>query len=200
MKSKARKFRPSPAMIVACAALIVALGGTAVAGGVLNKKKVNKIITNRAPGLSVAKAKNADNLGGQAPSTYTTASNFTQSTTDVPITGSSATIGSPIQVTTQGTKRLIAVAAVHATNNSTTSPNGTFFVCHVTIDGTAGVDQTDFASPNGTYNPVDAAVAPQASQVVGAGTHTVSLVCFGAGATPAATVRDDSLAAWAVSG
>lgn len=52
--------RPSPAMIVAIAALIVALGGTAVAGGVLNKKKVNNIITNRAPGLSVASAKSAD--------------------------------------------------------------------------------------------------------------------------------------------
>jgi hypothetical protein len=32
--------RPSPAMIVAIVALIAALGGTAIAGGVLNKKKV----------------------------------------------------------------------------------------------------------------------------------------------------------------
>jgi hypothetical protein len=54
------KGRISPAMVVAIAALIVALGGTAVAGGVLNKKKVNKIITNRAPGLSVLKAQSAD--------------------------------------------------------------------------------------------------------------------------------------------
>ncbi len=50
---------PSPAMLVALVALIVALGGTAVAGGVLNKKKVNKIITNRAPGLSVNHANTA---------------------------------------------------------------------------------------------------------------------------------------------
>jgi hypothetical protein len=49
--------RPSPAMVIAIAALIAALGGTAIAGGILNKKKVNKIITNRAPGLSVATAK-----------------------------------------------------------------------------------------------------------------------------------------------
>ena len=70
MKRKLRKFRPSPAMVVACIALIVALAGTAVAGGVLNKKKVNKIINNRAPGLSVAKAKNADQLGGVAASGY----------------------------------------------------------------------------------------------------------------------------------
>ena len=53
--------RPSPAMVVAIVALIAALGGTAIAGGALNKKKVNKIITNRAPGLSV---KDSANLGG----------------------------------------------------------------------------------------------------------------------------------------
>jgi hypothetical protein len=57
--------RPSPAMIVAIVALIVALGGTALAGGVLNKKKAktiaNSVVTQRASGLSVASAKNADN-------------------------------------------------------------------------------------------------------------------------------------------
>ena len=52
--------RPSPAMVVAMVALIAALGGTAIAGGVLNKKKVNNIISNRAAGLSVLKAKSAD--------------------------------------------------------------------------------------------------------------------------------------------
>ena len=63
--------RPSPAMVVAIVALIAALGGTAVAGGALNKKKVKNIsnnqITQRAPGLSVSSAKSADNsnaLGG----------------------------------------------------------------------------------------------------------------------------------------
>jgi hypothetical protein len=76
MESKWRKFRPSPAMVVACVALIAAVGGTAVAGGVLNKKKVNKIISHRAPGLNVksaknaGNAKNADTLGGLAASSY----------------------------------------------------------------------------------------------------------------------------------
>jgi hypothetical protein len=54
------KSHASPAMVVAMTALIVALAGTAVAGGVLNKKKVNTIINNRAAGLSVLKAKSAD--------------------------------------------------------------------------------------------------------------------------------------------
>jgi hypothetical protein len=55
--------RPSPAMVVAALALIVALGGTAIAGEALSKKRVNKIITKRAPGLSVASAKSAENSG-----------------------------------------------------------------------------------------------------------------------------------------
>jgi hypothetical protein len=76
MEKKWKRFRPSPAMIVAVVALIAAVGGTAVAGGVLNKKKVNKIISNRAPGLDVKSAKNADNannassLGGLAAAQY----------------------------------------------------------------------------------------------------------------------------------
>ena len=68
--------------VVAYLALFVALSGTAMASGVLNKKQVNKIITKRAPGLSVAdansagnaksadNAKNADKLGGVAAVGY----------------------------------------------------------------------------------------------------------------------------------
>ncbi len=56
--------RPSPAMIVAIVALIVALGGTAIAGGFITKKKAKKIARNQvnklAPGLSVSHAKTAD--------------------------------------------------------------------------------------------------------------------------------------------
>jgi hypothetical protein len=79
MRKRLKGLRPSPAMIVAVLALIVALGGTAIAGGVLNKKKVNTIITNRAPGLDVKSAKradtakkadDADKLGGVSPSGY----------------------------------------------------------------------------------------------------------------------------------
>jgi hypothetical protein len=59
--------RPSPAMVIAIVALVAALGGTAIAGGVLNKKKVNTIITNRAPGLSVASATSAKSLAAGTP-------------------------------------------------------------------------------------------------------------------------------------
>ena len=54
------KKHATPATVISIIALFVALAGTAVAGGVLNARKVNNIITNRAPGLSVASAKNAD--------------------------------------------------------------------------------------------------------------------------------------------
>ncbi len=62
------KFRPpSPSLIVSVIAVIAALAGTALAGGVLNKKKVNHIISNRAPGLSVG---DSAKLGGQGPGSY----------------------------------------------------------------------------------------------------------------------------------
>jgi hypothetical protein len=65
------RLRLSPAIVLAIVALIAALGGTAIAGGALNKKKVKKIsknvansqITARAPGLSVASANSAGSAG-----------------------------------------------------------------------------------------------------------------------------------------
>jgi hypothetical protein len=82
--TKIKKRRPSPAMIVAGAALIIALAGTAMAAptaikSILNKKEkkqVKNISKNQvnalAPGLSVKHAKtadsatNADAVGGQS--------------------------------------------------------------------------------------------------------------------------------------
>jgi hypothetical protein len=68
MKSMIR--RQSPALIIAVIALIAAFGGSALAGGPINKKKAKKIannvVTKRAPGLSVAHAKTADNATNAA--------------------------------------------------------------------------------------------------------------------------------------
>jgi hypothetical protein len=67
MKLRSRTL-PSPAMVVAVAAIALGLVGSAVAGsGVLSKAQVKKVatkqadkrITKRAPGLSVAKARTA---------------------------------------------------------------------------------------------------------------------------------------------
>ena len=72
MSTDTRRVRPSAAMIVAVAALVAALAGTAVAAdqgattSALNKKKVKKIATKQvnklAPGLSVASAGFAENV------------------------------------------------------------------------------------------------------------------------------------------
>jgi hypothetical protein len=80
MTSKVGVRRPSPAMIVAVAALIAAVAGTAIATplavkSVLSKpekkqikrissNQANRAISNRAPGLSVANAANAALLDG----------------------------------------------------------------------------------------------------------------------------------------
>jgi hypothetical protein len=68
MKSMIR--RQSPALVIAVIALIAAFGGSALAGGPINKKKAKKIannvVTKRAPGLSVAHAKTADNATSAA--------------------------------------------------------------------------------------------------------------------------------------
>jgi hypothetical protein len=180
-------------------------------GAVTTKKIKNGNVTAskiNTTGLTVPNAQhanqadtaaNATNLGGLASSSFTTASNYTQSSTAKPITSTVATIGSPIQITTAGTRRVIASAAVHATNG--VAGTGVFLVCHITIDGPSGVNDTDYASPAGGFTIVDAAVSPLASAVVGAGTHTVTLLCAAVGgATPQATVADDALATWAVSG
>src|SRR5689334_12972038 len=78
MRKLVRGLMPSPALIVACLALFVALGG--VGYGALkgkDKKKVRVIadqeIAKQAPGLKVANAGNAgnaDKLGGIAASGY----------------------------------------------------------------------------------------------------------------------------------
>ena len=82
--SRIRSRLPGPAMVVAIVALVAALGGTALAGGVLSHKKVKRIsakvskkisrrmanlqISRKAPTLSVASAKSADQA--DAPYAY----------------------------------------------------------------------------------------------------------------------------------
>jgi hypothetical protein len=66
MKTVARALRPSPALVIACIALFLAMGGVGYAAlKGKDKKKVRAIadqeITKQAPGLSVAKAANAAN-------------------------------------------------------------------------------------------------------------------------------------------
>jgi hypothetical protein len=211
--SRVRLKVPSPAFVVSVVALIVALGGTSYAalslpkGSVGTKQLKNKAVTNaKLASNSVGKAdiKNGGvtaskiNTNGLTVPNDQTASNFAQGSPNQTITATAATIGSPIQIKTRGSKRVIASATLHAVNG--VAGTGVYLVCHITIDGNSGVNDTDYASPAGGFNIVDASVSPLASAVVGAGTHTVTLLCSAAGGgAPQARVVDDALATWAVS-
>ncbi len=178
---------PSPALVVSVLALVVALGGTSYAAFSLPNNSVGtKQLRNNAV--------TASKINPSALS-----SKFTQSSTAQTITGAAATIGSPIQIKTTGTKRVLASAAVHAVNGVVGT--GVYLVCRITIGGNSGVNDTDYSSPAGGFTVVDASVSPLASAVVGPGTHTVTLLCSAAGGgAPQARVVDDALATWAVSG
>jgi hypothetical protein len=165
-------------MVVAIIALILGLLGTAIAAGPLTKKKVNKIITKRAPGLTVGaanKAGTADNanaLGGQAASAFRTASASDVRTDNVAAEGS-VNPALSVSITTTGTKTLTAFATVEAVSDGGTDDN---INCQITIDGMAsphvvGTYVTPNALDNRTTVPVTWALQ------VSAGTHTVSVGC-----------------------
>jgi hypothetical protein len=191
---------PSPALVVSVVALVVALGGTSYAAFKIGTAQIkNGAVTNSklaANAVGPAKIKNNGvtaskiNTSGLTVPNDQTASNFTQSSPNQTITGTTVTIGSPIQITTTGTKRVFASAAVHAVNTTAT---GFYLVCRITIDATSGVNDTAF---NQNTAPVDASVSPLAATVVGAGTHTVTLLCSSIGGN--ARVVDAALGTWAV--
>src|SRR5262245_58886227 len=69
MRSVVRKLVPSPALVIACLALFVAMGGAGYAAlKGKDKQKVRSIadqeITKQAPGLRVAAAADAERLAG----------------------------------------------------------------------------------------------------------------------------------------
>jgi hypothetical protein len=130
------KRHASPATVIAIIALVVALGGTAVAGGVLNKKKVNTIISNRAGGLSVLKAKTADSAGSADSAK---ASN---------VFGAETTGGSGIEKAT-----LPGTTATKASNTFTIHFPRPVVDCVVT--GTGMFDGNTSVVRSGTANPND---------------------------------------------
>lgn len=189
--------RPSPAMIVAGVALVVALAGTAIAGpsaikSVLNKKekKQTKNIANNqinalAGGLSVANARNATNA--------TTATNATSATTatnadlldnldsrqlspaagvnrtaDLTLTENFQTL-TTTTITTAAAATLVGQASVHLDSDGGNDDRGD---CRFNINGTAGIGYSTDVVNNDETMPVTQ------TQSVGAGTHTVAVECL----------------------
>jgi hypothetical protein len=178
------KRRPSPAMVVAILALIAALTGTAIAALPVTKKTVNTIITKRAPGLSVNKAKTADfaTTAGNANNASTlnnlnandlgTAGAFDQRSGSVAMSTSFVTVLSAT-ITTSGQKVLTAVASVEATSDGGGNDN---LDCNLSIDGNDGGIQSTAVTASATL-PVTQ------GRIVGAGTHTVIAECNEGGAS-----------------
>jgi hypothetical protein len=158
--------RPSPAMIVAATALIVALAGTAMAAptaikSVLNKpekKQVKKIARNQvntlAPGLSVRRAEsaaradtatradtaaNADAVGGQALANIVTARSNTGAVCD-PGDATLITCATlDMTLPHEGRVLLIGTAGQYAFTNSQASGNCLFRVDGVNSGGSVTV-------------------------------------------------------------
>ena len=143
---KLKLGRPSPSMAVAGAALVVALAGTAIAGplaikSALNKQEksqVKKIAKNQvnklAPGLSVAKAADADAVGGQSLANIATARSdpTTGGQCDPTSTTFVACASVDVNLPHQGRVLLLGTGAQYAFNAGVTQGN-----CRLTIDGAA---------------------------------------------------------------
>jgi hypothetical protein len=170
--------RPSPSMLVAGAALIVALAGSAMAGPLatksgLNKqekKQVNKLIKKAAPGLSVA---NASTVDGANASDLRTSSAFSQNTTVIPNLGSSFVTVASTTITTQGSGRILAIGTATlrgADQNELGS-------CRVQIDGIDGFVYVAEPDDIGADNRIGVTALFAVTRP--AGTYTANLQCAG---------------------
>jgi hypothetical protein len=185
--------RPSPAMVVAIVALIAALGGTAIGAGFVTKKKAKKIAANQvnklAPGLSVAKAKKADDanaLGGKNAAAFETGAASDTRTNVDPLGTSDETVLST-NITLSAGKTVTAIASVEASSDGGGNDN---INCNLSIAGTNGARQTTYITPNALDDSTTLPLTQ--SRFLGAGTHTVIVEC-NRGATSTTSVEDRSL-------
>jgi hypothetical protein len=194
------KLRPSPALLVAFLALFVALGGVGYSAVKLKRNAVKtKNIANGAvttPKLAAdarapfaGTADSAKQLAGATPDALRSQSAFVADDTDRGLEAGFTNVASTT-ITTTGTKRLIAQGAVGATSGTA---GGDFVQCEINVDGTTGQLLSEHMQNTGSFATVNGAVSPQASAIVGAGEHGVSLLCKGEASSPDGTVTDASL-------
>ena len=176
-----RGSHPSPAIIVAVAALIAALAGTAVAEEAttsakpVTKKKVKKIADKRidkaAPGLTVGNSELLDGLD----STEISPAAFAHTDGFGALSSSFVTVLSA-QITTTGTT---LVGSASAEGGATVGDDDEY-TCRATINGNP---VTDYSQNIPDAQGFDTDVLSFTfGGTVGAGTHTVALSCLeGAG-------------------
>jgi hypothetical protein len=195
---------PSPAMGVAIVALVFAVGGSAIAGvatiSVLNKKEkkqtrkvAKREINKAAPGLSVAKAANADALGGNSPSAFQTRAGFSELTTQPDLTATEADIITT-SIAIEEPKTVIAVATIEAEApmNAVVHRVG----CRMNIAGAQHADVFADTIPV-TADADETTLTLNFARDLPAGTHSVALRCRLISGTDV-FVEDGSLSVWAV--
>jgi hypothetical protein len=170
-------------MLVAGAALVVALAGTAIAGplatkSVLDKpekKQVKKIAKNQvnklAPGLSVANAANAGTVDGANASDLKTSSAFNENTTFDSSLGTSFVNVASATITTQSSGRILASGSADLFGGEIDETGA----CQIVIDGTGSADYHTEPDDIGAEN--NAVVAVNFAVTRPAGTYTASLQC-----------------------
>ena len=164
MMSKRIK-RPSPAMVIAITALITALSGTAIAGGVLNKKKVKKIATNvankqiesRAPGLSVARAISADSASNATSADHATSANTASNATsaDHATSANTATSANPVAFAHVATDGTVDAGRSKNITSANVSSEGSGLYCFrgLGFAFTGAQVTTDYDDSFGTFSP-----------------------------------------------
>jgi hypothetical protein len=195
---------PSPAMGVAIVALVLAVAGSALAGvatvSVLNKKEkkqTRKIarseINKAAPGLSVAKAANADALGGELPSAFQTRATFRELTTQPDLTATEENIITT-SIAIEETKTVIAVATIEAEApmNAVVHRVG----CRMNIAGAQHDDAFADTIPV-TGDADETTLTLNFARELPAGTHDVALRCRMISGSDL-FVEDGWLSVWAV--
>ena len=157
---RVRQKMPSPAMVIAIIALVFAVAGTAVGSvatiSALSKKEkkqtrkiADKEIAKQAPSLSVAKAGDADKLGGQPASAYALAN-----TLRTALINANGTVDASHSDGVSGGNVTSPAAGIYCFNGLSPAPRS---VVASIAGGTAGI-QTQVA-----YNPAGLCTGSQFS-------------------------------------
>jgi hypothetical protein len=179
--SRIIRQRPSPSMIVAGAALVVALAGTAIAGPLATKSALNKAEKNQvkklargeinkaAPGLTVA---NANTVDGANASDLKTSSAFDENTTQVASLGASFVDVATATITTHSAGHVLATGSIQLDGDD----SGEAGACEISIDGSDSAIYSSAPDDIGFGNPDVIAVNFAVTRP--AGTYTARLKCF----------------------
>jgi hypothetical protein len=188
--SRVARMKPRPPVLVALLALVVAVAGTAVAGplagkSVLSKKEkkqtrniATNIVNQSAPGLSVAKAANADALNGVTEPLFTVGRSGSDDSCSAGLSFTDC-VGVDLSLPRSG--RVLVIAAGGQVSDAGTEQGD----CQIEVDDSPGPvpggnivapgeDPTDNTDGG---NSVNGFAITATTNVLPAGTHTFELSC-----------------------